>query len=80
MIIVVSYCWPRWESRMHCKGVQSSLKPGGNYHDETKTIFGDRLTPRIINAQDKELQLRYRILNQMTLLGIPVYDRTYLTE
>lgn len=38
-----------------------------------KTIFGPHLTPRINQAQDVELLLRCRILNKMTLLGMPLY-------
>jgi hypothetical protein len=40
-----------------------------------KTIFGAKLTPRIVQAQDSELLLRCRILNQMTHLGMPEYDK-----
>lgn len=39
-----------------------------------KTIFGERLSPRITDAQDMELLLRCRILNKMTLLGMPEYS------
>lgn len=39
-----------------------------------KDITGERLTPRITDAQDVELLLRCRILNKMTQLGMPRYS------
>jgi len=57
-------------------------KEESNYHRRSlvettmmrlKKITGERLTPRITDAQDVELLLRCRILNKMTQLGMPRY-------
>lgn len=46
-----------------------SLAETGMYR--FKTIFDERLTSRIIEQQEKEVQIKCKILNQMTHLGMP---------